>query len=79
MSFEEMYGKIGHGFIHVHHKKPLAGLKAEYKVDPKKDLAPVCPNCHAMLHTQDPPLGIDELIGLIGAVKKRKTASISAP
>lgn len=61
MSFEELYGEIGKGFIHVHHKKPLATTRGEYLIDPVKDLVPVCPNCHAMLHTSEPPLAIEEL------------------
>lgn len=61
MSFEERYGAIGRGFIHVHHKKPLALRRGEHRLRVSTDLVPVCPNCHAMLHTQDPPLGIDEL------------------
>lgn len=65
MTFKDIYGDIGKGFIHVHHKKPLAGRRNDYAVKPAIDLVPVCPNCHAMLHSQNPPLGIDEL--------KRKT------
>jgi 5-methylcytosine-specific restriction protein A len=61
MSFKERYGDIGEGFIHVHHKKPLAACRAAYRIDPVKDLVPVCPNCHAMLHTSDPPLYVEEL------------------
>jgi 5-methylcytosine-specific restriction protein A len=61
MSFKERYGTRGEGFIHVHHKKPLAARRESYELDPKKDLVPVCPNCHAMLHTVDPPLSVDEL------------------
>jgi hypothetical protein len=61
MDFSERYGAIGEGFIHVHHLRPLALKKAEYRLNATKDLAPVCPNCHAMLHTIDPPLDIDEL------------------
>ncbi len=49
-NFEETYGEIGKGFIHVHHVVPLNETGASYKVDYKKDLVPVCPNCHAMLH-----------------------------
>ncbi|MCF7479195.1 HNH endonuclease [Vibrio sp. J2-4] len=60
-SFLEVYGEIGKGFIHVHHIKPLAGISENYEVKPTKDLVPVCPNCHAMLHTKSPPLSIDEL------------------
>ena len=60
-SFEKRYGDIGQDFIHVHHLKPLALTSGEYKIDPVADLRPVCPNCHAMLHTSDPPLEIEEL------------------
>ncbi len=48
--FKEFYGEIGSGFIEVHHLKPLSEINKEYKVDPIKDLRPVCPNCHSMLH-----------------------------
>lgn len=48
--FEEVYGKIGAGYIHVHHLKPLNEINEKYKVDPINDLRPVCPNCHSMLH-----------------------------
>jgi len=61
MSFQEVYGDIGKHFINVHHKKPLAARRKDYIVNPTIDLIPVCPNCHAMLHTSSPPLGIEEL------------------
>lgn len=61
INFEKIYGEIGKKFIHVHHKKPLALIRKNYELDPIKDLAPVCPNCHAMLHTTNPPLSIPEL------------------
>ena len=61
LTFEDKYGDIGRGFIHVHHLVALAVLEGEYEVDPIADLRPVCPNCHAMLHKADPPLDIDEL------------------
>jgi 5-methylcytosine-specific restriction enzyme A len=50
LNFESRYGEIGAGFIHVHHVVPLASIGEQYEVDPVKDLVPVCPNCHAMLH-----------------------------
>ncbi len=59
--FERRYGEIGKGFIHVHHKRPLGQLKSSYRLDPLKDLVPVCPNCHAMLHHSDPPYEIEQL------------------
>ncbi|MFN5335061.1 MAG: HNH endonuclease [Bacteroidota bacterium] len=61
MSFEKFYGIIGKDFIHVHHLDPLGLRKKRKKIDPIKDLIPVCPNCHAMLHTRNPPIGIEEL------------------
>ena len=50
LNFEEMYGEMGRGFIHVHHLTPLHEINATYKVNYIEDLIPVCPNCHAMLH-----------------------------
>lgn len=64
-NFEKEYGDLGKEFIHVHHLKPLALLDREYHLDPVVDLRPVCPNCHAMLHTSNPPLEIEELKKLI--------------
>jgi 5-methylcytosine-specific restriction enzyme A len=64
-SFAEGYGAIGEGFIHVHHLIPIANIGAEYTVNPVRDLRPVCPNCHAMLHKRNPPFGIEELQEII--------------
>ena len=60
-SFEAVFGELGSGFIHVHHLVSLASIGSEYRIDPVTDLRPVCPNCHAMLHRQDPPFTIEEL------------------
>lgn len=48
--FEANFGARGVGFIHVHHLVPLSEIREKYQVNPIKDLIPVCPNCHAMLH-----------------------------
>ena len=61
IDFGTTYGGIGEGYIHVHHLRDLALLGKEYEVDPIEDLRPVCPNCHAMLHTSRPALAIDTL------------------
>ncbi len=60
-NFETKYGEIGKGFIHVHHLIPVSKLGKVYQVNPIKDLRPVCPNCHSMLHSENPPIEIDEL------------------
>ena len=49
-SIGDTYGEIAKGFIHVHHVKPLSEIGTKYTVDPVKDLRPVCPNCHAVIH-----------------------------
>ena len=49
-SFGETYGKVGEGFIHVHHLRPLSDIGEAYEVNPVADLCPVCPNCHAVIH-----------------------------
>jgi hypothetical protein len=63
--FGKKYGEIGAGFIHVHHLTPLFEAGRRHKVNPKKDLRPVCPNCHEMLHKRTPPFTIEELRKLI--------------
>ncbi|MCC5803802.1 DUF3427 domain-containing protein [Rossellomorea vietnamensis] len=64
-NFEDHYGKIGKDFIHVHHLVELSSIGKEYEVDPIKDLIPLCPNCHAMLHKRRPTYSIDELKKII--------------
>ena len=63
--FQKFYGELGREFIHVHHVKPLSEIGEEYTVDPIKDLLPVCPNCHAMLHQKSPALAVGQLEKLI--------------
>lgn len=60
-SFVKKYGMIGEKFIHVHHKNPVSEVGHEYIVDPIKDLVPICPNCHAMIHRKVPAMSVDEL------------------
>lgn len=59
-NFEVAYGSLGKGFIHIHHIERLADTGKKL-IDPRTDLVPVCPNCHAMLHAKMPPLMPAEL------------------
>lgn len=61
--FEKQYGKLGKGFIHVHHLVPISSIKSVKEVT-CDDLRPVCPNCHAMLHKGK--LSIEELRKILG-------------
>jgi 5-methylcytosine-specific restriction enzyme A len=76
LNFEKRYGAIGLGFIHVHHKRPLSVLRDNYKVDSKKDLIPVCPNCHAMLHRRNPPYDIEQLRSMLKNVNKQLQSEV---
>ena len=71
MDFEETYGELGRGFIHIHHIDPISS-KGRTKIDYKKDLVPVCPNCHAMLHRGDNgrTLSVKELKSILKKHKK---------
>ena len=61
LSFGELYGSIGAGYIHVHHLIPLSAIGKDYQVDPITDLRPICPNCHAMVHKRHPPYSVEEI------------------
>tara|TARA_R110002049_G_scaffold304419_1_gene499596 strand:+ start:642 stop:1175 length:534 start_codon:yes stop_codon:yes gene_type:complete len=63
--FEKFYGDIGKEYIHVHHEVPLSEVKKEYVVDPIRDLKPLCPNCHAIVHKTDPPMRVENLIEVL--------------
>jgi len=60
-NFEDNFGDVGKGFIHVHHINQISLIGKEYEVDPIKDLIPVCPNCHAMIHSKRPAFTIEEI------------------
>lgn len=61
LTMADLYGQAGEGVIHVHHLRELSEVGAQYEVDPIKDLRPVCPNCHAILHTSSPATTIKRL------------------
>jgi len=68
-NFGKVFGELGKGFIHVHHLKPLSEIAEEYEIDPIKDLRPVCPNCHAMIHRSSPTLSIEEIQMLLKSAR----------
>lgn len=58
--FGTVYGMEYANKVHIHHIKPISEIGEEYEVDPIKDLIPVCPNCHLVLHANG-GIDIDEL------------------
>ena len=76
-NFEKTFGEIGKGFIHVHHINAIAGIGKEYEIDPKNDLIPVCPNCHAMIHSKRPAFTIDEIKAKIKTTANSRFADMA--
>ena len=70
--FQKTYGSIGQGFIHVHHHRvKLSQTQGVHHPDPIRDLIPLCPNCHAMVHTNKEMLSVQELQKLLEAARGR--------
>jgi len=61
LNFEKTYGEIGKNFIHVHHINQISNIGKSYEINPTKDLIPVCPNCHSMIHKRRIPYSISEI------------------
>ncbi|MBI1877775.1 MAG: HNH endonuclease [Chloroflexi bacterium] len=57
-NFEKTYGVIGYEYIVAHHLKPIASGPSKTTLE---DIALVCANCHAMIHTKNPPISIEDL------------------
>jgi hypothetical protein len=81
-NFEANYGGATAGYIQVHHVIPIAQVGTEYRLNPIKDLRPVCPNCHAVIHRREPPFSIEEIKHMLrdGSVKAfAKRRDLRAP
>lgn len=63
-SFDYTYGVIGKGYIEAHHILPISTLTPDTVIR-IGDLAPVCSNCHTIIHRYRPWLTIDQLKNII--------------
>jgi hypothetical protein len=70
-SMADLYGSIADKIVNVHHLTELAAIGEEYDVDPIADLRPVCPNCHAVLHSRSPALSINRLRKILAKHRKK--------
>jgi len=69
--FGAKYGAAFEGFIHVHHLVPLSKIGKGYRVKPVKDLVPVCPNCHAVLHFGGVQSTLEEVKAAVSKARRR--------
>lgn len=58
--FGRFYGEKYKNLIEVHHIKPISEIGKSYKIDGTRDLIPLCPNCHMVVHSKNAET-IDEL------------------
>jgi hypothetical protein len=63
-SFDKTYGEIGKDYIEAHHKLPFSDLKSDTIIK-IGDLAPLCSNCHSIIHRSRPCLTIEQLKDIV--------------
>ena len=67
--FSDSYGDMGRGYIVAHHLKPIADGPTVNTLD---DIALVCANCHAMIHSRPRPIEIAEMTRIIAAHRDKQ-------
>lgn len=64
-NYKDRYGEAGNGYIEIHHRRPVYMYKGDdlnKTVDEAiKNLAPLCANCHRIVHRKRPPYSLDEV------------------
>lgn len=64
--FGAIYGDEFSDKIVIHHIKEISLIGKKYKVNPVKDLLPICPNCHLIAHSKTPAYTPDEIRKMLG-------------
>ncbi len=65
--FADFYGSLGYGYIEIHHTTPVSQIGPDYRINIITDMEPLCANCHAMVHREDPPVTITKLKSIIAS------------
>lgn len=66
VTMSDVYGAFAANYIQIHHKRPLSLNGGPTLVDPKTDLVPLCPNCHAMVHLGKKLRSVNEIRMALG-------------
>ena len=74
--FAEVYGSLGIGYTEVHHLKPVSSIGPDYHIDIASDLAPICANCHAMAHREEPPVPLERLRELVDERRRAQQSGV---
>jgi len=78
-SFESAYGGSAPEALAVHHVVPPEMLGSGYQLDPIADLIPLCPNCHAVAHSVNPPRTVSELRNMSPASSQVMRGEVVTP
>ncbi|MBN4081332.1 HNH endonuclease [Caldithrix abyssi] len=70
-SFINVYGEIGEGYIEAHHTMPISEITANTIVK-TSDIAPVCSNCHRIIHRYRPWLSVEEMLQIVGKHEEKQ-------
>lgn len=63
--FKEVYGKSSEKFMQAHLIKPWSEIGELERLSPAEHLRPVCPNCHSIIHLENPPLSFDAVRAML--------------
>lgn len=67
--------------MHIHHLNPIAQVDETGRVLPLRkaleSVRPVCPSCHAIVHSRTPLLSLEEARKVWEEVEKARQAPIS--
>ncbi len=76
-NYEEKYGAIGKGFIEIHHKRPIYMYEGADQVrtieEAIENLAPVCANCHRIIHRTRPPYTLEYVSEIYQGIRALST------
>lgn len=69
--FSVAYGDLGSNYIEAHHRVPLWQLakNGPLRLDPRKDFAVVCANCHRMLHQSTAPASFEDFVAHVRKIR----------
>jgi len=76
--FSTVYGAAAAGYIEAHHLIPLSAIPEGQSVelDPEKDFAVLCANCHRTIHRKNAPKTVAALRDLPGVLKLRTAFAV---
>ena len=70
------YPEIGHGYIEIHHLKPIVELQGQtFSMEQAlENVRPLCANCHRIVHRRRPPIPVDKIQEILSVSYKYSDA-----